>query len=69
MTRDQIRAAKTYAHEVFCPTCLAKPGRPCRSLVRAHQNPEAGCGVVCPPHPARKAKASGLKVLKDEEKP
>ncbi len=48
---------------VLCPTCLAKPGNPCRSIVSWMRGIEHGQGSVCKPHNTRRVKASGLRVI------
>lgn len=54
---------------VLCPTCLARPGSPCKSVVSWFQGIEHGQGsVIKALHNARKARASGLKVVKEEPK-
>ena len=53
---------------VLCPTCLAKPGNPCRSIVPlVSGRAKVAHGQPCRPHAARRAKASGFKVIPKED--
>ena len=53
---------------VLCPSCLAKPGRPCRSIVSWNLGIKHGRGTICKPHAKRRARAMGLRVVKPEER-
>ena len=55
---------------IMCPTCLAKPGDQCRSLVPWNSGIEHGQGSLCPPHRKRilKAKGSGFSIVPEEDK-
>lgn len=49
----------TEALAVLCPTCLAKPDKPCRSVLVWER------GETCMPHKARRLRAAKLAVGED----
>lgn len=54
------------ALRVFCPTCLAKPGDYCRSIMPWTLGKQWGSGSECRPHLGRRRAASGFRVVGEE---